>query len=196
MSAPAVVTILGGLIGITLHAVALTYIQKLERINCPCADHPYRNFLKYFMMVSIVVIAINMFMPLYNLAANPAIGMAVGAGLLLWALATVAFYVMAIIYVRYLVREKCACSEDVRREVLYIWSILELVILAIALFLSIFIGLASSIVGTALAKVSPKGIRSLQREVISNTTNPLKAVSKSAATLSQQFRRVKNKLTA
>jgi len=193
-STSAVVSVLGGIIGIALHAIALTYIQKLERINCPCAEHPYRKFLKYFMIVSIVIIALHMFAPFYNLGAAPdAVGFAIGAFLMLWAVALVVFYVAAIIYVRHLVREKCSCSEDVRREVLYIWSILELLFLGIVLFLSIFISLTSSVVAAAVSKVQPKSLRNLQNEIIGNTTNPIRALSKSANAVGTQLKRVSNK---
>ena len=70
--------ILSGIVGISLNILVLTYIQKLERIHCPCAEHPYRKWIKGYLVAAIVFIAFNMFVPLYLLKADPAVGIAVG----------------------------------------------------------------------------------------------------------------------
>lgn len=129
-----IVSVIGGFLGIFLLVITYTYIDKLEKIGCVCSEHPYRNFVKKYCLFAIGYIALTMFFPPATAVKllGPELGVAYFAVKVLYTIATIVFFVLALIYVRYLMREKCKCSEDVRREVLYIWSILEIVILAMA----------------------------------------------------------------
>lgn len=175
--------ILSGIVGISLNILVLTYIQKLERIHCPCAEHPYRKWIKGYLVAAIVFIAFNMFVPLYLLKADPAVGIAVGVLLTLWVVATLAFYIMSIMYVRFLVKEKCACSEDVRREVLYYWSIIEITLIALQIFFVIFIGLIGASAGMLITQAKGVNIDSLQKAALESTTSPLSAVARAPSDL-------------
>jgi len=135
------VSVIGGFLGIFLLVLTYTYIDKLEKIGCVCSEHPYRNFIKKYCIFAIVFIALVMFFP--PATAAKYLGVELGTVYMFvkmaYGIATVVFFVLALIYVRYLMREKCKCSEDVRREVLYIWAILEIVILAAAVVIPLMI---------------------------------------------------------
>lgn len=184
-----VISIIFALAIISLHVVVLTYIYKLERINCPCAEHPYRDYLKYYIMVSIVLLTANMFVPF--LEPNATASGFIGFFLLLWVCATVVFYVLAIQYVRYLVKAKCACSEDVRRQVLYVWAILELCLIGVLFLLPLFI---FAVMGAlSLAVNTGKGFKSLPNRVIEQSTSPLRSLRKVPGSLRESLRKVSNR---
>lgn len=132
MDLSTIVSIIFGFMGVFLLIITYTYIDKLEKIGCACAEHPYRNFIKKYCVFAIAYLAITMFFP--PAVAARTLGLELGAAYMFvkmaFGIATVVFFVLALIYVRYLMREKCKCSEDVRREVLYLWAILEIVMIA------------------------------------------------------------------
>ena len=184
-----VIAVVFGLAIIALHVVVLTYINKLENINCPCAEHPYRNFLKYYLIVSIVILTINMFIPFVQ--PNAAVSGFLGFFLLLWVVATVAFYIMAVMYVRYLVKAKCECSEDVRRQVLYIWSILELCLIGVLFMLPLLIFIIFGSMSLALSSAS--GFKALPASVLESKVSPLKSLRKVPSSLRDSIKKVASK---
>jgi hypothetical protein len=128
-------------LGIFLLGMTWMYLDKLEKIGCACAEHPYRKFIKNYTVFAIVFLLLTMAFP-PALAART-LGTSVAKVYALvsipYYIATIVFFIMALVYVRYLMREKCKCSEDVRREILYVWAILEIVIIS-ALFVIPIIG--------------------------------------------------------
>lgn len=132
MDLPHVVSAVVGLLGVFLLAMTYTYMDKLEKIGCACAEHPYKKYIKGYTVFAIVFLLFNLVFP--PAVAAKVLGTTVAKvyGLITipYYLATIVFFVMVFIYVRYLMKEKCKCSEDVRREILYIWSILEIVLIS------------------------------------------------------------------
>ena len=116
---------------LVLNAVCLSYIYKLEKTGCPCAASPYRNFLKGYMIFAIAYLVLMILLT----GAFAKGGVAQVVIDVLFTLATVVFFILAIVYIRRLVQEKCACSEDVRREVLFYWSIIQLSLMGIVIIL-------------------------------------------------------------
>lgn len=130
-----------GVLGIFLLAMTYTYLDKLEKIGCACAEHPYRKFIKGYTVFAIVFLIVTIVFPpaLATKTLGETVGKLYGLLTIPYYIATVVFFVLALIYARYLMKEKCKCSEDIRREILYIWSILEIVIIS-ALFLIPILG--------------------------------------------------------
>lgn len=173
-----IVSVINSLIGVLLLALTYTYLDKLEKIGCWCAEHKYRNFIKTFTMVAIVYLVLTMFIPPAQLARM--FGQPVGQALqllhFLFAIAFIFYVVASIMYVRYLMKEKCRCSEDIRREILYFVSILEVLILftaVVALFLA-------SITSSALVLTmnTYKDAKAYENTVIDTMRNPLTAAKK------------------
>lgn len=142
-----IASVILGFVGIILLFTSYTYIDKLEKMGCACAEHPYRKFIKGYCIFAIVFLGITMFIPKSQLSKilGP-----FGADVFLvidfiYVLATFVFFVMAFMYVRYLMQEKCKCSEDIRRDVLYVWSILEMFLMAtlVVVFLVLSISMSS-----------------------------------------------------
>ena len=188
-----VMSVISGLVSLALYIVALTYIQKLENINCPCSNHPYRKWIKAFLVFSILFVGVNMFVPLmtYN-SRNPMVALALTLLVFAFVVISLVFVYMAIIYIRFLVREKCNCSVDIRRNVIYIWSILLVVILLIGVFAILFSSLLTCTASAIVSTIEP-----LENTILTATIDPLKSLrdvpkslSKSASKMTGDFKAI------
>lgn len=122
---------------VALYATTYNYITKLEAIGCDCSAHKYRNFIKYFPLAAIAyIILFNFFSPKAVFETLGEAGLwLMGLISFLFGIVNIAFFVMAFIYARYMMAEKCKCSEEYRRDVLYWWSLLEIVIIVVGVVL-------------------------------------------------------------
>jgi hypothetical protein len=174
------------IVGIVLMGLTYTYIDKLERIKCACAEHPYKNFIKNYILFAIAFLIITAFLPPSRVVGmiGPLYAIAYVIAMWIYIIATIVFFAYSLLYVRYLAREKCKCSEDLRREVLYWWSITELVILAILVVLPFLIMFING--GIALSISSGKqAMKNLESSVMMTTVNPAKGVKKATTELSK-----------
>jgi hypothetical protein len=175
-------------IGVVLMGLTYTYIDKLERINCACAEHPYKNFIKNYIIFAICFLIVTAFLPPSMVVGliGPIYGLIYLIIKWIYVIATIVFFVYALRYVQYLTREKCKCSEDVRREVLYWWSIIQLIIFSILVLLPFIVMIASG--GFALAVKSGKSaLSNLDKTVMTTTINPVKGVKKASRELRNDF---------
>ena len=175
---------------IALHVISLTYLYKLENINCICAEHPYAPYLKFYMVISAVLLTVNMFVPFLGPIGETASVIHL-VFLVIWCVATIVFFLMAVRYVQYLVKEKCKCSEDVRRQILYIWSVLELTLLALVILLPLFIFVIMGIV--TLFMNTTNMFKSIPESVNESVTNPVKSIQRVPGKLREQLRKVSRK---
>lgn len=172
------------IIGVVLMGLTYTYIDKLERINCACAEHPYKNFIKKYIIFAICFLLVTAFLPPSMVVgfAGPVYGMIYLIIKWIYVIATVVFFVYSLRYVQYLTREKCKCSEDIRRDVLYWWSITQIVIFAILIVLPFILMVATG--GFALAVKSGKSVVSnLDKTVMMTAVNPVKGAKKASSML-------------
>lgn len=176
------------ILGLILLVVSYTYIDKLEKIDCKCAEHPYRRFIKNYIIFAIVFLLVLMVLPASKAAKIfGAAGSAVYLiATLLFTVASIVFFVYALMYVRYLMKAKCMCSEDMRRTTLYAWSIAELVILGIMVVIPLIAIVAATTIGmvrsgaSELSRVSPV--------VIEAVSNPLRTARRVPATLRRELK--------
>lgn len=172
------------IIGVVLMALTYTYIDKLERINCACAEHPYKNFIKNYIIFAICFLLITAFLPPSMVVGflGPIYGLVYLIIKWVYVIATLVFFIYALRYVQYLTREKCKCSEDIRRDVLYWWSIIQLVIFSILIVLPFILMFTTG--AFALAMKSGKDVVSnLDKTVMMTTVNPVKGVKKASSAL-------------
>jgi len=185
--------LIASMIGIILMVVTYTYIQKLEQISCKCSEHPYRNYIKSYIMFAVVFLLFTMFVTPATATRMFGTGFAIVLTVaeLLFGLATFVFLIYALQYVRFLMKEKCKCSEDLRREVLYVWSILQIILISINFILPWIVGIALSGLGVVLS--GSKDLLSLEPGVVREATmNPLKSMRRLPASLkktSKMFRK-------
>ena len=189
-----VLTIANSFLGIFFLLLAYTYINKLEKIGCACAEMKNRKFLKNFALFGAVYLFVTMMIsPSAAVAMFGETGSFVYWGIsLLFVLFSLVFYVLALLYVRKLIKEKCECSEDVRREVLYIYSIVEIVLISIALVNGVLLSLLGSAIGLALATFNNVDHTSV--DVIESIRNPIKSLRKAPADFNKVTSSLKNTL--
>ena len=166
---------LTSVVGIILMGVTYTYIDKLEKIDCACAEHPYKKYIKNYIIFAIIFLLVTSLLP--PGAVIRMFGQFAGILYMLikwvYVFATFIFFVYALQYVRFLMREKCKCSEDVRREVLLWWSIIEIVIYISLIFLPLVIALVSGGVAITL-----QNTKTMSDVVIESSSNPIRTLSR------------------
>lgn len=107
-----------------LYIAFLVYLGKLEQTGCECALNWRRQFIIAFIVVALVWTLATVVMTPFN-------------NVYLAVLLTVfrlAFIVIAIQYVHKLKKDKCECSENLTREILYYYAWIAVILTAIALF--------------------------------------------------------------
>lgn len=175
-------------LGIILLVVSYTYIMKLEKIDCKCAEHPYRKFIKSYIIFAIVFLLVLMVVPVSKVVKMLGVAgsMAYLVATLLFTVASIVFFVYALMYVRYLVQAKCMCSEDNRRTALYVWSIAEIVILGILVVIPLIAVLAITTIGLLTSGV--KTLSDVTPSVIEAVSNPIKSARRVPTTLRRELK--------
>jgi len=180
-------------LGIVLMITTYMYILKLERIQCACSDHPYRNYIKNYILFAIAFLFFTMFIT--PAAAVKMFGQTFGVvysvAQVLYGFATFIFFIYALQYVRFLMKEKCKCSEDVRREVLYVWSMAEIIIISVLFILPWISKIALSSLGVVM-NATKELIQKEPAAMREAAINPLKSLRKLPASLkktSKAFRK-------
>lgn len=178
-----IVRIITGLVIVFLFFMTHSYIEKLERIGCPCSEHPDRKFIKGFSLFAIIYILLTMFIPSRILAQTVGMTGMVVFGLLkfIFVVLVFAFFIISIRYTQHLITEKCKCSEDYRREALYYWSIIHMVLLVILVIVPIFSALFFG--GLMVGSLAVTRIHDSAPMVHSVMVNPVKHVSKIPASI-------------
>jgi len=139
-----------------LFVLTFTYIQKLENIGCVCSEHEYRDFIKNFSIIAIVYYGIFMFV------STGTINNTLGKELMIlyniidiaFLITTLFYFYYTIVYVRYLVNEKCKCSEDLRREIIMWSSIIEMFLLVLVVIVALILPVIGSVTASVLNNAS------------------------------------------
>jgi hypothetical protein len=140
--------IVGGIIGIIINVSALMWLQKLEKINCACSEHWMRNYIKYYLYVIIPMFFIELIINIYAYVANISIKDIRNNDLFIFyrsfagivSLFATANIFIVIIFINRLKELNCECSEDIKREVYWVYNIVIAAIIGLAI-LFMLIGL-------------------------------------------------------
>lgn len=118
-----------------------TYIQKIEKSGCECAEYKYRDFLKYYSIFSIFFLGITTIIPIdYILDTFGDIVASIFAFVsFIFYITSIVYFFIILDYTRFLIKEKCKCSEDFRRELIMIGSLIEIVIMVVILLVIIIL---------------------------------------------------------
>ena len=144
--------ILIGLIALVINVYAIIWIYKLESIDCKCSNSWMRLYIKYYLHVLIPVMSISLLINIY-LYFNDLTYRDITSGLfrfyrLFAGLVNFLGFlniIISIIFINKLKEINCECSEDVKREVYFIYNIiLASIISLIILFALMSIPLALS----------------------------------------------------
>jgi len=127
-----------------INIYAIIWIYKLEKIECACSDSWMRTYIKYYLHVLIPIQAISLLMNIYlfstnnmkmlnELNQNTFLNAYVNFTKIISLFGVVNIFVV-IVFINKLKEINCYCSEDIKREVYWIYNIIQLSIIAISLF--------------------------------------------------------------
>ena len=135
-----------GLLGLVINIYALVWIFKLEEIpECKCSESWMRTYIKYYLHASIPVMIITTLINMYlysnsltqaDLANNSLFtAYRIFAGFVgLFGFANIA---IAIVFINKLKEINCECSEDIKREIYFIYNIIGALFVGLALLFSL-----------------------------------------------------------
>ena len=137
-----------GIIILIINVYAILWIHKLDTINCACSESYMRSYIKYYLYVFIPFICMDILTSIYILTSGVSILDLANNTLYsiyrnfraVFSIFTIINIVVVIIFINKLKEINCACSEDVVREVYWIYNIVQACYFAIA-FLIIIVGM-------------------------------------------------------
>jgi len=155
-----------------------TYITNLEEKGCKCALTSQTSFIKGFTLFAIIYLIFTGFVSdkyFYEIFGSNL--------LILYKYIDLVFIIVFIYYLyvvfqytRYLVNEKCKCSEDMRREIIMIGSLIEFALIFILFLLSIITIIIFSVLFKVIQGIN-EGSGTFH-DVINNPVESLKKVPK------------------
>lgn len=159
-----------------------SYIEKMEENGCVCSEHPNRAFIKKFTAFVLLFLVFIIIVPTSLVSqqfGTTIAGIFTFVKLIFYVICIVYFF-MIIDYTRFLVNEKCKCSEDIRREFIMAGSVVEislfLLILMTVIVLPILFSSASSVF---------TNMHKYEKEFSSVVKNPYKSMKKIPSRLKQ-----------
>uniref|UniRef100_A0A6C0LVP6 Uncharacterized protein n=1 Tax=viral metagenome TaxID=1070528 RepID=A0A6C0LVP6_9ZZZZ len=163
------------LIFVLLLIIIWSYIYKLENIGCACSEHSNKEFIKNFTIIALVYFFITAFISVKTIAKNMGnvIVQLLAFGSFVFFLTFVVYIYYSFDYVRYLMNEKCKCSEDLRRDIIAIGTMISLFLFLILLFTIIIIPILISTITNLFVKI--QDFESEVEEVIKNPVKSLKS---------------------
>ena len=173
--------------------IIYAYINKLETIGCECASHSNKEFIKSYTIISLVFLLLTSFVSIKDIVVNFGETIAI-----LFSVITVIFYVifvvyiyMAFEYVRYLINEKCKCSEGMSRDIIMIGTMIELILFLVALFTGIIIPVLVEAMASIFTRLYTfkDDIRESMYDPISSMKKVGKKVSKSTKDVTNFFKK-------
>ena len=163
------------------------YIEKLEQTGCECSEHPNRQFIKSFSLFGFVYYLLTVFINPANLDFGDAFKAILGVIDLVFFIMLGLYFYYTVDYIRYLINEKCKCSEDMRRELIMGGSIIELILIVI-----VFIGsMVLPVTATCLSSVIDNADKT-RNEIKKTVSNPYNSIIKTPSTVKSTINNLKS----
>lgn len=152
-----------------------TYIVNLENKGCVCAKSGDSAFIKGFSLFAIIYILVIMFIPHKVVVKflGPVGSYLLGLIHLFFILVSIYFWWVTFRYTRYLVNEKCKCSEDMRREIIMIGSMIELILIFFIFILGLLFAIIFNIIVTTFNYIGKH-----DNELDQAIKDPVRSISK------------------
>ena len=120
-----------GIVILVINVYAILWINKLDTMNCACSESHMRTYIKYYLYVFIPMICIDILINIYILAFNVSILDLANNTLYniyrnirsVFTIFSIINIVIVIIFINKLKEINCECSEDIVREVYWIYNI-------------------------------------------------------------------------
>jgi hypothetical protein len=140
-----ILSVIIGIVILTINVYAILWINKLDTINCACSESYMRTYIKYYLYVFIPMICIDILINVYLLAFNVSIFNLANNILYniyknirtVFTIFSIINIVIVIIFINKLKEINCECSEDIVREVYWIYNIVLASYIGIVVLLTI-----------------------------------------------------------
>jgi len=181
--------LLYSLLVVILLVLVYTYITSLEQKGCACAMTPDNNFIKGFTLFALIYLIFTGFVSEETMkdSVGPTIVFLYKFIDLIFVLVFIYYIYVVFRYTRYLVDEKCKCSTDMRREIIMIGSLIELVLLVILFILGVVTITIFSVLFTVIKTVSENSDNA--RDAI---RDPMGSLSKLPKALEKEYTNIKD----
>jgi len=176
-----------------------TYLTSLETKGCLCAKTSNTNFIKGFTLFAIIYLIFTGFVP--DKMVQKTFGLSIFG---LYKLIDIIFVLIFIYYIynvfqytRYLVNEKCKCSEDIRREIIMIGSLIEFGLIFLLFLLHIIIFTIGLVAYNVVKEVNDSidNIRGVIRDPIGSLSKVPKTLNKELSNASNYFKKTGKELS-
>lgn len=171
-------------ISIILFVTIYVYIVHLEKIGCTCAMTGDTNFIKNFSLFGSIYMFITIFIPhsVIQSSGNSMVSFLLSLIDIIFNLVAIYFFYITYRYTRYLVNEKCKCSDDIRKDIISVGSIIIFMLLFFFVVLQILIAVIFGAINGAITSIS-KTERSSQNIL----RNPVESITKLPSKLKEDF---------
>lgn len=115
---------------IALYIVFLVYLFKLEKIGCDCALNWRRNYMITFMIFALSTNLMSVIVPSIRLNI---------VFVIISAVLSLMFLIVTIQYVQKLKNDKCECSKDLTREIMFYYSWIMLVLFWLSIGILLYV---------------------------------------------------------
>lgn len=120
------------IIVLIINVNALLWINKLDTMNCACSESYMRSYIKYYLYFIIVINSIDIILFMYLYTNNISLLELTSNSLyniytsfkLIFSIFSIINIVIVIIFINKLKELNCECSEDIRREIYWIYNII------------------------------------------------------------------------
>ena len=132
------------IIAYSLYVALFTYLKHLDDIKCDCAAHSYLAFIRGYTIFMLVYIPVAIGYIFFLQGKNGVVDRIVSYMIILVGMMTLVFTILTFLYVRNLRDNACKCSEDYRRDIVWYWMVVSLILAALSFVINIFTILAAS----------------------------------------------------
>jgi hypothetical protein len=133
-----------GLIALIINVYAIVWIYKLETIDCKCSNNWMRTYIKYYLHAIIPIMSITLLINIYlyfndltyrDITNDLFTTYRVIAGFVnFFGLVNI---IISIIFINELKKINCECSEDIKREVYFIYNIIMASMISITILIAL-----------------------------------------------------------
>ena len=135
--------IVGNIFGIAIAIMAYIWLVNLEKINCACSESWMRKYIKYYLTAYLALFGVSLFiniaiylldMNLSEMQSNPLI-IIFNTVISIFNIFAIPNIIISIIFITRLKEMNCECSEDIKREVYWVYNIVLASILALTVLM-------------------------------------------------------------
>lgn len=122
-----ITTILKIILALIPPIIGLLWISKLKKESCLCSENWMRDYINFYY---IFIITYTFVMLIYSFVYGQKLNIFIMLFIILF---NITSYFIIIYYINMLKYKNCNCSESIKREILYIWYIIQVIFTILAL---------------------------------------------------------------